>query len=70
MTAGVIYVVEVREMLNGIESEQMRKAREHGGRVININIGGNVEGGTIITGDENEVHQNPRAHNREKRGKS
>jgi hypothetical protein len=43
----------VRQILSAIESESQRK--ERGGNVTNIYIGGDVKGGTIITGDENEV---------------
>ena len=45
--------INVRQILSAIESESQRK--EHGGNVTNIYIGGDVKGGTIIAGDENEV---------------
>ncbi len=45
--------VNVRQVLSAIESESQRK--ERGGNVTNIYISGDVKGGTIIAGDENEV---------------
>ncbi|MDO8754105.1 MAG: COR domain-containing protein, partial [Anaerolineales bacterium] len=48
----------VREVLSAIESESQRK--EIGGNVTNIYIGGNVEGGNIISGNNNVVTQNIR----------
>ncbi|MEW6405046.1 MAG: hypothetical protein AB1649_24890 [Chloroflexota bacterium] len=45
--------VNVSELLSGIESETQH--RETVGNVTNIYIGGDVKGGTIIVGDENEV---------------
>jgi len=45
--------VNVREILSAIETENQRK--ERGGNITNIYIGGDVKGGTIIAGDENEV---------------
>jgi internalin A len=46
--------VNVRQVLSGIESEADRK--ESGSRITNVYIGGDVKGGTIIAGDENEVN--------------
>jgi len=60
--------VNVRQVLSGIESESERK--ESAGNVTNIYVGGDVKGGTIIAGDENEIRQNPTSHDRKKRGKS
>ncbi len=48
-----LITVNVRQILSAIESESQRK--ERGGNVTNIYIGGDVKGGTIIAGDENEV---------------
>lgn len=47
--------VNVRQVLSGIESESQRK--ERGGNTTNIYIGGDVKGGTIIAGNENEVNR-------------
>jgi internalin A len=47
--------INVRQILSAIESENQRK--ERGGNVTNIYIGGDVKGGTIIAGDENEVQK-------------
>ncbi|MEW6406285.1 MAG: hypothetical protein AB1649_31250, partial [Chloroflexota bacterium] len=45
--------VNVREILSGVVSETER--RQSAGNTTNIYIGGDVKGGTIIAGDENEV---------------
>ena len=45
--------VNVRQLLSGIESESQRK--ESQARTTNIYFSGNVDGSTIITGDENAV---------------
>ena len=45
--------VNVRKMLSGVISETER--RQSAGNTTNIYIGGDVKGGTIIAGDENEV---------------
>jgi len=45
--------VNVRKLLSGVVSESER--RQGAGNVTIYNIGGDVKGGTIIIGDENEV---------------
>jgi len=45
--------INVRQTLSAIENESQRK--ERGANVTNIYIGGDVKGGTIIAGDDNEV---------------
>jgi internalin A len=45
--------VNVRKLLSGVVSEAER--RQTSGNTTNIYIGGDVKGGTIIAGDENEV---------------
>jgi small GTP-binding protein len=45
--------INVRQTLSAIENESQRK--ERGGNVTNIYISGDVKGGTIIAGDDNEV---------------
>jgi len=45
--------VNVRKLLSGVVSETER--RQSAGSSTNIYIGGDVKGGTIIAGDENEV---------------
>jgi hypothetical protein len=45
--------VNVRKLLSGVVSETERK--QSAGNTTNIYIGGDVKGGTIIAGDENEV---------------
>ncbi len=45
--------VNVRKLLSGVVSETER--RQSAGNTTNIYIGGDVKGGTIIAGDENEV---------------
>jgi hypothetical protein len=45
--------VNVRKLLSGVVSETER--RQSVGNITNIYIGGDVKGGTIIVGDENEV---------------
>ncbi|MCJ7433436.1 MAG: hypothetical protein MUO77_08120 [Anaerolineales bacterium] len=45
--------VNVRKLLSGVVSETER--RQSAGNTTNIHIGGDVKGGTIIAGDENEV---------------
>jgi hypothetical protein len=45
--------VNVRKLLSGVVSETERK--QSAGNMINIYIGGDVKGGTIIAGYENEV---------------
>jgi hypothetical protein len=47
--------VNLRQVLSGIETEAQRK--ETGGIVTNIYIGGNVEGGNIISGNNNVITQ-------------
>ena len=44
--------VNISEILSGIERKTQR--REKSGGVTNIYIGGNVDGSTIVTGDENK----------------
>jgi internalin A len=46
--------VNVRKLLSGVVSETDR--RQSAGNTTNIYIGGDVKGGTIIAGDENEVN--------------
>ena len=46
--------INVRQMLSGVESETQR--RNTASKVTNINIIGNVDGSTIVTGDENELN--------------
>ncbi|MBE0670045.1 MAG: GTP-binding protein [Anaerolineales bacterium] len=45
--------INVRKLLSGVVSETER--RQSAGNTTIINIGGDVKGGTIIAGDENEV---------------
>ena len=45
--------VNVKKLLSGVVSETER--RQSVGNTTNIYIGGDVQGGTIIAGDENEV---------------
>jgi hypothetical protein len=45
--------INVRKLLSGVVSETER--RQSAGNTTNIYIGGDVKGGTIIAGDENEV---------------
>jgi internalin A len=45
--------VNVRKLLSGVVSQTERK--QSVGNTTNIYIGGDVKGGTIIAGDENEV---------------
>ena len=45
--------VNISEVLSGIESESQRRGMH--GNVTNIYINGNVDGTTIVTGDENKV---------------
>jgi internalin A len=47
--------VNVKKLLSGIVSETER--RQSAGNTTNIYIGGDVKGGTIIAGDENEVNR-------------
>ena len=47
--------VNVRKLLSGVVSETER--RQSAGNTTNIYIGGDVKGGTIIAGDENEVNK-------------
>jgi hypothetical protein len=51
----VLVTVNVRQTLSAIETEAQRK--ESGGTVTNIFIGGNVEGGNIISGNNNVITQ-------------
>ena len=48
-----LFKVDVRKLLSGVVSETERK--QSAGNTTNIYIGGDVKGGTIIAGDENEV---------------
>ena len=48
-----LFKVDVRKLLSGVVSETER--RQSVGNTTNIYIGGDVKGGTIIAGDENEV---------------
>ena len=48
--------VDVRKLLGGIESELQRK--ESAASITNIYVGGNVSGGNIIAGSENEANIN------------
>lgn len=45
--------VNVRKLLSGVVSETERK--QSAGNTTNIYIGGDVKGGNIIAGNENEV---------------
>ena len=45
--------INVKKLLSGVVSETER--RQSSGNTTNIYIGGDVKGGTIIAGDENEV---------------
>ena len=48
-----LVTVNVRKLLSGVVSETERK--QSAGNTTTIYIGGDVKGGTIIAGDENEV---------------
>ena len=47
--------VNVKKLLSGVVSETER--RQSAGNTTNIYIGGDVQGGTIIAGDDNEVNK-------------